>query len=74
MRDDVAVVLATHDLALAARCDRVALLHEGAIAALGAATEVLTPALLARTLGVRVRRLDDPEGGPPLLRVIEVAA
>ncbi|MCE9574319.1 MAG: ABC transporter ATP-binding protein [Deltaproteobacteria bacterium] len=65
-----AVVLATHDLALAARCDRVALLHGGRIAAVGAPHDMLTPPHLATTLGVRVRRLDDPEGGPPLLRII----
>jgi iron complex transport system ATP-binding protein len=66
---DAAVVLATHDLAVASVCDRVLLLHAGAPLALGPPAEVLTPALLARALGVRVRRVDDPLGGPPLLRV-----
>jgi iron complex transport system ATP-binding protein len=70
LRDSVAVVLATHDLALAATCDRVALLHAGGVAALGTAADVLTPDNLARALGVRVRRIDDPSGGPPLLRVM----
>ena len=77
LRDRVAVVMATHDLALAAACDRVALLHAGRIAALGPASEVLTPETLRLALGVDVRRLDDPAGGPPLLRVLparEVAA
>jgi ABC-type cobalamin/Fe3+-siderophores transport system ATPase subunit len=69
LRGQVAVVLATHDLALAATCDRIALLHDRRIAAIGAPADVLTPALLARALGVRVRRVDDPLGGPPLLRV-----
>jgi iron complex transport system ATP-binding protein len=70
LRDSVAVVLATHDLALAAACDRVVLLHDARVAAQGFASEVLTPANLKGAMGVRVRRLDDPDGGPPLLRVV----
>jgi iron complex transport system ATP-binding protein len=69
LRGKVAVVLATHDLDCAAACDRVALLADGGITALGPPAAVLTPALLAESLGVRVRRLDDPQGGPPFLRV-----
>src|SRR5207249_4604109 len=70
LRNSVAVALATHDLGLAASCDRVGLLHGGRMAAVGAPAEVLTAENLRRTLGVRVRRLDDPDGGPPLLRVL----
>jgi iron complex transport system ATP-binding protein len=78
LRGSVAVVLATHDLALAAGCDRVVLLHGGRVAALGIPADVLTPENLERALDVRIQRLDDPDGGPPFLRVIaadnEVAA
>lgn len=78
LRGSVAVVISTHDLALAASCDRVLLLHGGAVVAQGAPHAVLTPALLARCLGVMVERRDDPLGGPPSLRVLaparEVAA
>ena len=76
LRGSVAVVLATHDLHLAASCDRVALLHSGRIAAVGAPDAVLTPSTLARCLSIRVRRIEDPDGGPPWLRVLapEVAA
>jgi len=70
LRGAIAAVIATHDLALAAGCDRVALLHAGRIAALGPPARVLAPALLGDALGVEVRRLDDPDGGPPLFRVI----
>lgn len=74
----VAVVIATHDLALAATCDRVALLADGRLAALGPPGEILTPARLADALGAQIRRLDDPEGGPPAFRIArprrEVAA
>jgi iron complex transport system ATP-binding protein len=70
LRPEVAVVLATHDLSLAATCDRVALLHGRRIAVLGPPAQVLTPEVLARGMGVRVRRIDDPEGGPMLLRVL----
>jgi iron complex transport system ATP-binding protein len=69
LRGRVAVVLATHDLDCASACDRVALLGGGRIAALGPPAAVLTPALLGEALGVRVRRLDDPRGGRPFLRV-----
>ena len=69
LRGETAVLLATHDLALAATCDRVALLDRGRLALLGSAGEVLTPENLQRALGASVRRLDDPSGGPPLFRV-----
>jgi iron complex transport system ATP-binding protein len=70
LHGSVAVVVATHDLELAATCDRIALLHGGRLAALGTPGEVLTPLQLAAALGVQIRRLDDPDGGPPLFRVI----
>src|SRR5439155_14696713 len=70
LRGEIAVVIATHDLALAASCDRVALLHAGRVAALGAPAEVLAPRQLATALGVEVRQLDDPDGGPPVFRVV----
>jgi iron complex transport system ATP-binding protein len=64
-----AMVLATHDLELAALCDRVVVLG-GDRAIEGRPVDVLTPEVLGRSLGVRVRRLDDPEGGPPLFRIV----
>jgi len=66
----VAVVLATHDLECASRCDRVVVLGRGRVAAVGAPHDVLTPPILAEAMGVRVRRVEDPEGGAPLLRVL----
>ena len=69
LRGQVAVVLATHDLECAAGCDRVALLARGRLTALGPPATVMTPGRLASALGVRIRRLDDPGGGPPFLRV-----
>jgi iron complex transport system ATP-binding protein len=74
LRDSVAIVLATHDLGLAASCDRVALLNDGRVAALGSPAQVLTAENLFATMRVRVRRLDDPDGGPPLLRVLAAPA
>jgi iron complex transport system ATP-binding protein len=70
LRGGVAVVLATHDLDAAATGDRVLLLGGGRVVADGTPGEVLTPALLARALGVRVRRHDPPDGGPPLFQVL----
>ena len=47
------VVVALHDLALAARyCDTVLVLENGHVAALGAPAEVLTQSLLRDTFGV----------------------
>src|SRR5262249_21294972 len=66
---DQAVVLATYDLELAALCDRVLLLGAGKVAASGRPSDVLTPEILAAALGVRDRRVDDPEG-TPMFRVL----
>ena len=83
LRGRVAVVAATHELGLAACCDRVALLGAGApgrpgrpgtIDAVGAPSAILTPERLAAALGARIRRLDDPDGGPPLFGVVAPAA
>jgi len=70
LRGATSVVLATHDLGLAATCDRVALFDGGRLSTLGNAREVLTPENLRRTQGVGVRRVEDPDGGPPLFRVV----
>jgi iron complex transport system ATP-binding protein len=52
----VCVVL--HDLGLAARhCDRVALMHRGRLATLGAPDEALGDAALAGTYGIRAVRM-----------------
>lgn len=67
--DGTGVALVSHDLALAARfCDRVVLLHRGAVLADGPPAQVLTDANLARAYGIRVRR--DADGTPvPFERV-----
>jgi len=70
LRGSVAAVLATHDLECAATCDRVVLLGDSRVVAVGSPSEVLTPPTLASVLGIRVRRVDDPEGGSPFLRVV----
>jgi iron complex transport system ATP-binding protein len=71
---DQAVVLATHDLELAALCDRVMILGKGRAMAVGPVADALTVETLEAALGVRVRRVDDPEGGPALFRVLGLAA
>ncbi|GAA1742728.1 ABC transporter ATP-binding protein [Aeromicrobium alkaliterrae] len=64
------VVAAIHDLGLAARYfDRVVVVHDGGIAAAGAADEILTPDLVHRVFGVRVTRVTHPETGEPHLLV-----
>jgi iron complex transport system ATP-binding protein len=57
-------LLVLHDLALAAAaCDRLVLLHEGAVRAEGAPAEVLDPSLLAETYGTAVDVVPDPATG-----------
>ena len=54
-RRGIAVVLSTHDPDQAFLCaDRVALLHDGRLAHLGATADVVTPATLRETYGVDV--------------------
>ncbi len=61
-----AALIATHDLALAAACDRVLLLDAGAVVAEGSPSTVLSPERLAPVFGVTLRRVDDPLDGTPL--------
>lgn len=60
------VIVALHDLALAARfCDRLCLLHEGKVVAIGEISEVLTEDILFRTYGIKVEV--DLKRSPPLV-------
>ncbi|MGW7290953.1 ABC transporter ATP-binding protein [Streptomyces xiamenensis] len=59
---------ALHDLNLAAaHCDVVAVMRAGRIVAHGPPAEVLTPALIAETFGVRADLLSHPATGRPLI-------
>ncbi len=60
-----AALVVSHDLALAARaCDRLALLHEGRILALGPPGEVLTEGNVSHTFGLPVQVVTGPDGAP----------
>ena len=64
----IAVLMASHDLNLAsAFADRLVVLHEGTVAAEGPPSRVLEPELLSRVYGLTLRRIDPPEGGPPVI-------
>ncbi|MHC4598885.1 MAG: ABC transporter ATP-binding protein [Planctomycetota bacterium] len=64
-----AVVVILHDLNLASEyCERIALLHEGRIAADGPPGDVITQAMLADAFGVRLEISPDPITGRPLVR------
>ncbi|CAG0936522.1 Petrobactin import ATP-binding protein FpuD [Thermoflexales bacterium] len=63
-----AVLLALHDLNLAAQyADRVALLSNGTIAALGTPAEVLTEENLSPAYGLRITVYEHPAHGAPLV-------
>ncbi|WP_329576991.1 ABC transporter ATP-binding protein [Kitasatospora sp. NBC_01250] len=61
-------LISLHDLnAAASLCDRLHVLHEGAVVASGPPREVLTPALLAAVFGVRAAVVPHPLTGDPLI-------
>ena len=64
----IAVVVALHDLNQAMRCDRLAVLQDGRLQALGPPADVLDPALLRRVFGVRASALIDPQDGSRVMR------
>ncbi|WP_435069780.1 ABC transporter ATP-binding protein [Amycolatopsis thermoflava] len=62
------VLVALHDLNIAAAtCDRVAVLHNGRLAAAGPPVEVLTPDLVRRVFGVTPVVVTHPVTGAPQL-------
>jgi iron complex transport system ATP-binding protein len=67
-RDGLAVVITLHDLNQAALCaDRLALLAEGRLLAVGEAEEVLVPSYLAQAYGVPVVVTRHPLYGTPMV-------
>ncbi|MFF7366708.1 ABC transporter ATP-binding protein [Streptomyces tricolor] len=63
-------LVSLHDLnAAASVCDRLHVLHAGAVVASGPPREVLTPALLAEVFGVRAAVVEHPLTGDPLIAV-----
>ncbi|MFG2182020.1 ABC transporter ATP-binding protein [Streptomyces abikoensis] len=61
-------LLALHDLnAAASVCDRLHVLHDGAVVASGPPREVLTTELLAEVFGVRAAVVEHPLTGDPLI-------
>jgi iron complex transport system ATP-binding protein len=65
-RDDAAAVVVTHDVNLAAEfADRVMLLKDGRVVAIGSPREVLTPALLEQLFGLQILVDAHPLSGAP---------
>ncbi|WP_354637460.1 ABC transporter ATP-binding protein [Kitasatospora camelliae] len=61
-------LISLHDLnAAASLCDRLHVLHQGAVVASGTPREVLTPELLATVFGVRAAVVEHPLTGDPLI-------
>ncbi len=66
--EGVALLVVVHDLTLAAAyCDRVALLHEGRLAALGPPREVLTESRVQQVYGPLVTVITHPRTGLPVI-------
>lgn len=64
----IGVLMAVHDLNLAAAtADRLILLDNGAVAAVGTPDEVLSPRLLANVYGIPIERIENAPGRPPLV-------
>ncbi len=64
----ITVVAAIHDLTLAAQyCDRLAVLREGDISALGRAEDILTPDLVSWAFGAEVCVVQHPIFGTPVI-------
>jgi iron complex transport system ATP-binding protein len=67
-RENYAVLIALHDLNLAAQyADRVALLSNGAVAAIGTPEEVLTEEHLSSAYGLHITVYEHPAHGAPLV-------
>ena len=65
---NLAVLAAIHDLTLAALyCDKVALMHEGRIIAIGPPGDVLTTENIAQSYGAHVRVLHEPSLPAPVI-------
>ncbi|WP_243228919.1 ABC transporter ATP-binding protein [Microbacterium sp. CIAB417] len=64
--DSLTTVVVLHDLNLAAAaCDRIAVIAEGRLAAVGTPHDVLTPSLLAEVFGVAATVIAHPLTGDP---------
>ncbi len=64
----VTTLVALHDLNQALTCDRLAVLDQGRLVALGKPEAVLTPERLLSTFGVHAHYLTDPFDGARILR------
>ena len=61
--DGRAVAIVTHDLALALRqADRLAIMQDGRLRMLGSPDEVFESGAVDEVFGVRLRRVDTPDG------------
>jgi iron complex transport system ATP-binding protein len=68
VESNFAVLAAIHDLTLAALyCDRVALMHEGRIIAIGPPKDVLTAESIEQSYGARVRVLHEDSLPAPVI-------
>ena len=62
-QSSLAIITVLHDINLAARfCDRIALLRQGRLWAVGSPAEVLTPELMRQVFEVEVSLLHTPVG------------
>jgi iron complex transport system ATP-binding protein len=65
----------SHDLGLASRfCDRLAVLAEGEIIAVGRPSQVLVPPVIRRAFGIDATILEGPDGAPLVVPRLASAA
>ncbi len=74
-REGRSALVVSHDLGLASRfCDRLAVLAEGEIIAVGRPSQVLVPPVIRRAFGIDATILEGPDGAPLVVPRLASAA
>ncbi len=67
---DITVVIVSHDLPMVVRyCDRIVMMHDRRIFAMGAPEEILTPENMRTVFDIEAELEKDPRSGKPVVRL-----